>query len=122
MKIARILTLVTIAAVFASSARAQSPAPNSCEALANLALPQAKITSAESIAAGALTIPGMGNSPQMAAFAKSLPAFCRVAVTSTPSADSDIKIEVWLPASGWNGKFQGQGNGGFAGSIDYRSM
>ena len=25
-------------------------------------------------------------------------AFCRVAVTSKPTADSDIKIEVWLPA------------------------
>ena len=27
-----------------------------------------------------------------------LPAFCRVAATLTPSSDSDIKIEVWLPA------------------------
>ena len=31
--------------------------------------------------------------------------------TLRPSADSDIKIEVWLPTSGWNGKFQGVGNG-----------
>ncbi len=36
-----------------------------------------------------------------------------------PSADSDIRFEVWLPASGWNHKFQGIGNGGFAGSISY---
>ena len=45
------------------------------------------------------------------------PPFCRVAVTSKPTADSDIKIEVWLPASGWNGKFQAVGNGGWAGTI-----
>src|SRR5260370_4695865 len=27
-----------------------------------------------------------------------------------------------MPASGWNGKFRGQGNGGFAGEIDYRAL
>jgi hypothetical protein len=30
-------------------------------------------------------------------------SFCRVAATLKPSGDSDIKIEVWLPLSGWNG-------------------
>jgi len=124
VNITRAIVSLAISAFFAFPAFAQSapPAANSCEALAKLALPQAKINSAQSVAAGALTMPGMGNSPQTAAFVKSLPAFCRIAVTSTPSTDSDIKIEIWLPASGWNGKFQGQGNGGFAGAIDFRSM
>ncbi len=58
----------------------------------------------------------------MTAFLKSLPAFCRVRVEAHPTSDSDIKIEVWMPQSGWNGKFQAQGNGGFAGQIDYRGM
>ena len=49
-----------------------------------------------------------------------LPAFCRVAATLTPSADSDIKIEVWLPAVAWNGKFQAVGNGGWA--ISYGAL
>jgi feruloyl esterase len=40
----------------------------------------------------------------------------------TPTADSDIKIEVWMPAVGWNGKHRGQGNGGFAGTIDYAGL
>src|SRR5579864_486042 len=125
MKTYRLIASAAIAAMFACSAQAQatSPATNSCESLAKLALPQAKIASAESVAAGAFTMPG--NSPQAAATNasfKSLPAFCRIAVDSTPSTDSDIKIEVWLPVSGWNGKFQGQGNGGFAGLIDYRGM
>ena len=125
MKIARGFAFLFVAILAACSAFAQSasaPAANSCEALAKLALPQAKITSAESVAAGALTIPGMGNSAQAAAFVKSLPEFCRIQVDSTPSSDSEIKIEVWLPAANWNGKFQGQGNGGFAGTIDFRSM
>jgi feruloyl esterase len=46
-----------------------------------------------------------------------LPAFCRVAATLKPSNDSDIRIEVWLPSSGWNGKFEGTGNGGWSGQI-----
>ena len=35
----------------------------------------------------------------------------------TPSSDSDIKVEVWLPAKGWNGKFVGIGNGIWAGQC-----
>ena len=43
---------------------------------------------------------------------------CRVTVTSRPTADSDIRIEVWIPVgAAWNGKFVQLGNGGFAGSI-----
>jgi feruloyl esterase len=40
----------------------------------------------------------------------------------TPSADSDIKIEVWLPTTDWNGKFQAVGNGGWAGTISYGAL
>ena len=53
---------------------------------------------------------------------KDLPEFCRVAATLTPSSDSDIKVEVWLPAANWNGKFQAVGNGGWAGVISYSAM
>ncbi len=42
---------------------------------------------------------------------------CKVTAASIPSADSAIRIEVWLPVSGWNGKLIGTGNGGFAGKI-----
>jgi feruloyl esterase len=82
------------------------------------------VTAAQTVAAGAFS-PPPGLPPWMAgdpSFYKMLPAFCRVKVTSQPSADSDIKIEVWLPANGWNGKFRGQGNGGFAGQMDYRGL
>ena len=63
---------------------------------------------------------GRGNQPSPYAM---LPAFCRVAATLTPSSDSDIRIEVWLPdSSTWNGKFQAVGNGGWAGTIGYPAM
>ena len=40
-------------------------------------------------------------------------AVCRQ--RSAPTSDSEIKIEVWMPATGWNGKFQGVGNGAWLG-------
>ena len=86
-----------------------------CESLRTLALPNTHITMAEVHAAGDFTPPG-GRA------AAGLPAFCRVTGTLTPSADSDISFEVWLPATGWNGKFQGVGNGGYAGSLAFASL
>ncbi len=61
---------------------------------------------------------GRGASPGgRAAAPPPLPAYCRVAATLKPSTDSDIKMELYLPAENWNGKFVMQGNGGWAGSI-----
>lgn len=95
-----------------------------CEQLAQLALPNTKVASAQVVAAGAFTPPA-GLTPWLVgdpAFYKQLPPFCRVMAEDKPSSDSDIKIEVWMPVSGWNGKFRGQANGGFAGEIDYRLL
>jgi feruloyl esterase len=61
----------------------------------------------------------MPNNPR--AFA-TLSAFCRVTGTLTPSADSAIRMEVWLPIAKWNGKLEGVGNGGWAGSIFYGAL
>ena len=90
----------------------------SCGDLARLALPHATITTAASVASGAFKPDGQSEGGEFSA----LPAFCRVAATLKPSADSDIKIEVWLPAAGWNGKFQAVGNGAFSGAIAYPAM
>jgi hypothetical protein len=95
----------------------------SCERLARLALPNVKIASAQIVAVGAFTPPPTTDQPPPdPALFKSLPAFCRVMAEATPSSDSDIKIEVWLPTDDWNGKLQSQGNGGFAGEIYYSLM
>jgi feruloyl esterase len=93
----------------------------SCEDLAKMALPNTTITLAQSVAAGALPAPGGRGGAQANPFAN-LPAFCRVAATLKPSAESDIKIEVWLPASDWNGKFQAVGNGGWNGNVDQNAI
>ena len=50
-------------------------------------------------------------------------SYCRVLITSTPVADSEIHSEVWLPATeNWNGKLLGTGNGGYSSQIDVRAM
>ena len=95
----------------------------SCESVSTLNLANTKVTMASEVAPGAFAPPGpaaRGGGPGQA-FA-GLPAFCRVAATLTPSSDSDIKIEMWLPISGWNGKFQAVGNGAWQGSIGYAAM
>ena len=89
----------------------------SCEGLASLALPQAKVTMAQVVAAGAFTPPAGRPEPY-----RSLPEFCRVTATLMPSSDSDIKVEFWLPTTGWNRKLQVVGNGGWAGTISYSAL
>ena len=51
-----------------------------------------------------------------------MPAFCEVQGVAKPTSVSAINFEVWMPTSGWNGKFEGVGNGGLAGTIVYSSM
>jgi feruloyl esterase len=93
---------------------AQTP----CEQLKSLALRSATITSAESVAAGPFP-----NAAAPSAAIVMLPAYCRVAATLKPSSDSDIKMELWMPAAAaWNGKFQAAGGGGWVGSINYGGM
>jgi feruloyl esterase len=93
-----------------------------CEDLTRVAVPNTTITLAQSVAAGAFTPPV----PAWArAFMRPTPvpvAFCRVGGHIRPTKDSDINFEVWLPLTGWTGRYESVGNGGFAGSIRYDSM
>jgi feruloyl esterase len=93
-----------------------SPAKSAvpCESLKTIAITNATITGADKIGPGQFNPPGTART---AAAFTDLPAFCRVTATLKPTSDSDIKIEVWLPASRWNGKFLANGNGGWTGSI-----
>ena len=79
----------------AAAAYAQTP----CERMKSLALPHAAVTAAEETAGA-----------------------CRVLATLRPSDDSDIRIEVQLPVTGWNGNFEAVGNGGWAGSLSTAAM
>lgn len=113
----RRLAVTTLAmSVFVCSGPLSAATP--CEDLIKLSLPGTTITSAHMIATGSFMPPG-GGDPKT--YLK-LPAFCRVAATLRPSDDSEIKVEVWLPAFSWNGNFQAVVAGGLAGSIPYSQM
>jgi feruloyl esterase len=130
-----------VLAAFAIGAVAQTGAAGqACEKLIDLKLQDTTITTAESVAAGAFTPPRPQGAQPVAV------AFCRVAGSikptsdsyaarrcatmacddadsgTTPASDSDIRFELWLPASGWTGRYESVGNGGFAGNIRYDSM
>src|ERR1700733_12075879 len=94
----RITIALIVAMIFAGPAGAQQPV-RTCESLTSLSLPN---TTIESAAAE----PAAGGRP----------AFCRVtAVTTHPPAGDRIRIFIGLPLTGWNGRFEGVGGGGFSG-------
>ena len=107
-----------------------------CGALGSLSTSHATIATAEMIPAGPFVQPGDGRGAPPAPTARgvppagrglapggrgqappSLPAHCRVTAVLKPTSDSNINVELWMPAESWNGKFLAVGNGGFAGSI-----
>lgn len=93
-----------------------------CENLTQLKFPDTHISMAQSVAAGAFTPPVPGWAKRFQQPAAIPVAFCRVTGELHPTSDSNIKFELWLPATGWTGRYESVGNGGFAGSIRYDSM
>jgi feruloyl esterase len=109
-------SVVALLPALAASSHAAKPVHGdaaSCTALAGKTIaPNTKIASAEYLAEG-----GTIGTTKIA-----LP-LCRVVGAATPTADSHIGFEVWLPpAAQWNGKFQGEGSGGSAGAISTGAM
>ena len=114
---------VLMATLLAPAPEPARAAPASCESLASLQLRNGTVTSAADVAAGAFSPPGAATVlPGAARAYAAAPAVCRVTATLKPTADSDIKVEIWLPKSGWNGKLQAVGNGGWAGTIPYTAL
>jgi tannase/feruloyl esterase len=93
------LPLIAAVAVLALAAPGLARAETACADLVNTRLAHAEVTAAVVEASGDKEL-------------------CKVSVTSRPTPDSDIRIEVWIPVGAtWNGKFVQFGNGGFAGTI-----
>src|SRR5438477_436037 len=110
---------VGIGFVVALTMSSTSASATPCTNLQSLQLEHTTINSATDNMSGVFVVPG-SNPPQTLT---GLPAFCRVTATLTPTSDSAIKIEVWLPESNtWNGRFLGTGGGGFQGVITYSEL
>src|ERR1700732_815923 len=79
--------------LFATSPAAAS---TTCSQLASkFHRPNTTITTAQTVLAGTFT------APDGETFT-GLPQFCRVAGFTTPTSDSHINFEGWVPESGWN--------------------
>ncbi len=97
-------------------------AASTCEGVAALKLPHARIDAASVVPAGSFRSPAPSPKGKQGPSFRDVPAFCRVVATLTPVADSEIRIEVWLPESEWNGNLQSVGNGAWAGTISYPAL
>src|SRR5437899_5184818 len=94
-----LLAASAVVSLGAFAAPAAARAEAACADLAKASLPHAEVTKAVSEAVGDKQV-------------------CKVSVTSRPTKDSDIRLEIWIPVgAAWNGKFVQVGNGGFAGTV-----
>lgn len=104
-------TLLTFTGLTAGSLAqaAELTADQACQSLTSLNDNSVTVTSVTRIA---------GHNPE---YGNDLSAFCRMTATLRPSADSDIRVEVWLPEH-WNGSYLGTGNGGLGGKLDKTAL
>jgi feruloyl esterase len=106
----------TLAVLFWTPAMAM--AAQSCDGLVSLKLVDTTITSATVVQEGPFAPPAPAAPGARAGAPLPVPSFCRVQLIVVPQ----IHIEVWMPMTGWNGKFEGVGGGGFAGIIGYPAL
>ncbi|RVT93561.1 tannase/feruloyl esterase family alpha/beta hydrolase [Sphingomonas crocodyli] len=111
--------LVSLAALEPAAASPRRTSDNACTKLSKLDLPNVEILSttfidAKDYPSSAPTISG--------AKTVTLAPHCEVKAIARPTRDSEIGIEIWLPATGWNGRYQQIGNGGWAGAIHRRPL
>lgn len=98
---------------------ATTASPKACDtaALAAVQLQGASVKSAAEVPAGSYTPPGTTRALD------NLPAFCRIQASATPTSDSLINFELWVPqGTAWNGKLVTTGNGGYSPALNYGDM
>jgi feruloyl esterase len=108
---------ILVAALLATAFQA-----NPCESLPSFSIENGTIATADLVSEGPFVRPGGGRGGRggrggPAQAPQPIPAHCRVTMVLTPTSDSNINVELWMPAENWNGRFLAVGNGGFAGSI-----
>lgn len=109
------LSVLLVPLFVAQSAFAQSN--GSCERLSTISVQGASIAGAQVIASGSFTPQGRGAEPLA-----NLPPFCRITASAHRQGDTDVAVEVWLPASGWNGELRPASSGFAGGAIAYGEM
>jgi Tannase and feruloyl esterase len=117
----RVLTVlaagVPLAAALYAPAAAAAPAnrpaaaPFTCSALSVKAPAGTLVESVTAVRQAGGTVNGTGT---LGGTVEDVPAYCEVTVTLTHPGDGDhAKVRTWLPAAGWNGRFQALGGSAF---------
>jgi hypothetical protein len=97
-----------------ASAQTASPAaaPLNCSAMTVKAPAGATIESVTAVSQAGGTVQGTG---LLNGTVTDVPPYCDVTLTLThPGAGDHAKVQVWLPVSGWNGRFEGLGGSAYA--------
>ncbi len=124
MKRAKVVTAASVLFAACLMIMPTACAQQSCEALKSLKITNVTISATETYGPDhVLAIPIPASPFAKAHILRVSEPICRVEAYATPTSDSHIEFEVWLPAaSAWNSKFEAIGNGGFIGAISYDAM
>lgn len=109
-----------LTAVHPGAAAAERPPAmsDSCVAPDLVPPPDARIVSVTAVPkpGGTLTYPPQPGASEPPPPVTGVPPYCQVDVTLTHGSAGDRElIQVWLPATGWNGRFQALGGSGYLG-------
>jgi len=124
----RLHTAAVLAGLFLTTVLpSQAARAADCAQMAKLVLPKTTITSVETVAANTFTVTGRLEPSGMNVAGHPLqngenPAFCRIKATIKPGPESEVKSEIWLPLSGWNGRFLHIGSFGWGGTINTAAL
>ncbi|MFE0462909.1 DUF6351 family protein [Kitasatospora sp. NPDC058965] len=95
-----------------ASATAAGPAAAGCAAVRVPAPAGTRIESVTAARRAGGTVRGTG---VVGGSVADVPPYCEVTLTVThPGADDHAKVRVWLPAAGWNGRFQAVGGAAYS--------
>jgi feruloyl esterase len=116
MRHSLVMTLAILAGAATTTAGAAEG--TACQELTQLKLADTRIIAAEMIKpAPKWSVPDSLFTRMIPIRSAVMVPFCRVSAV----IEKEIKVEVWLPRD-WNQRFQGVGNGGLSGSLNYPAM
>lgn len=81
-----------------------------CSSINNIKVPGAKVLSITGVTRTNVSVEASSVDPSVSGI-----NICDVTLVLThPGANDTVTVEIWLPISGWNGRFQATGGGGFS--------
>ncbi len=105
---------VMVGSLTASVARPDQAAVGDCRMLGNVQLEHGRVTAATDVSSGSMQLPATPALDRLASKVD-LPQHCVVTARLRLDRKVDVRLEVWLPTSGWNGNLLMLGYGGLIG-------